>query len=111
MTNISIIKNDNETITIDNLSHLSIGSKLIYIEYAVGNATRIRAFGKAEFDRVELTTPGAFKHDVSINLDDVDRLDMRFVTDSVQSEDSENESDVTSEPEQDGDDDTTDNLF
>lgn len=112
MTNISIIKSNNETITISNASQLSIGSKLIYIEYAEGVATRIRAFGKNEFARVEIKTPD--KHDVSINLEDVNKVDMRFMPDYVLPAGfSGKEFDVTSEPEQGEDDDLleTNNLF
>lgn len=49
-----VMKNETAEFTIPFVTKLSVGHKLIYIEYQEDGQRRIRAFGRAEFDAVQV---------------------------------------------------------
>ena len=49
-----ILKNDETIFTISVVTKLSVGFKLIYIEYQEDGQRRIRAFGRDEFDAISI---------------------------------------------------------
>lgn len=57
---VNILKGENVVVTIDNVIKLALGYKLIYIEYIDNEAVCIRAFGRREFDEVEVIETGAY---------------------------------------------------
>lgn len=76
-TTIFIMKNGKAEATISDVTLLSIGSKLIYVEYhGVEDKTCIRAFGRDEFDSVEIDHADATVSGVS--LANTVRFEARF---------------------------------
>ena len=78
MTTISIFKDNDNYGTFANATQLSIGSKLVYIEYVENNQTRIRAFGKAEFDRVEIEKEDGTKSIIQLGGNEFHKVDAKF---------------------------------
>ena len=78
MTNVTIfiMKASKTAYEISNVTLLSIGAKLIYVEYKDGDADCVRAFGRTEFDSVEIDNADATVSGIS--LANTVRFEARF---------------------------------
>ena len=78
MTNTTIIikKLEEDAYKIDNVTVLSIGSKLIYVQYIDGEEACIRAFGRDEFTGIEIDHADGTVS--GITLSDTVRFEARF---------------------------------
>ena len=64
-------------VCIEGVIHLSIGQRLVYIEYIDEDALRIRAYGRDEFDFLGIDR-GDNSDGHILAMSTINRLDMRF---------------------------------
>ena len=64
-------------VKIENVLKLSVGQRLVYVEYAEGDYIRIRAYGRDEFKFLGIDR-GDNSDGHLLDMENITRMDMRF---------------------------------
>ena len=95
----AIIRNQFFNATLTNLNVLNIGYRVIYAEYTEGDQTKIRAYGRKEFDEVEIQENGNTVAVYPLKGDLFRKQDFNFVKpEPVQDEEAQPIEEPTEEP-------------
>lgn len=94
-----IMKNEMTQFTIPFVTKLSVGRKLIYVEYQEDGQTRIRAFGRAEFDAVSIDGDDGEEVTFPLQGNNFRRISSRFAVGEDVAEDTDADDDIPEDEE------------